>query len=104
MPVINQFARYWIDHAEAVGAFVSGRAIFIEARCHSRGTAQRNKNPLAVGRRVNPTRPFAYRKGGHNLIVVAVNDGDITGAFVANKYEIARQVSARPGGEKGAND
>ena len=91
MPVIDQFACCWIDHTEAVGAFVSGRAIFIHARRHSRRTAQRNKDPFAVGRRVNPTRPFAHHKVGHNLIVVAVNHGDIPGAFVAHEYDVGRR-------------
>jgi hypothetical protein len=95
MPAIDQFARCWIDHTEAVGPFISGRAIFIKAGGHSRGTAQGNKEPPTVRRRVNPSRPFAYWKRGYNLVSVAVDHGDITGAFVANEHEVGWRFGAK---------
>ena len=90
MPPIYQFARCWIDHAETIGAFVRGRAIFIHAGRHSRRAAQSNKHSPAVGRRMNAARPFAHRKSSNDAICGSINDRDIARAFVADEYKIAR--------------
>jgi hypothetical protein len=77
MPSIYQLARRWIDDSESVGVFVCGRAIFIQAGRHARRAAQRDKDPPAIGRRVNAARPFPHWKGSNHVIRGSINHRDV---------------------------
>ena len=95
MPSIYQFVRYWIDHAETLGAFVRCRAIFIQPGCHSRRAAQRNEDSPPVRSGVNSAWPFAHWKGPDDAVCGSINHRDIAGAFVAYKHEIVWRLTAR---------
>ena len=73
-PVRHMVSRGWIDDCKTIGAFVRGRAIFIEPRRHTRRAAQRDKDPPAIGRCVNTARPFAHWKSFADAICSSIND------------------------------
>ena len=89
VPAIDQLLRRRIDYTKAISGLVRGRAIFIHTGGHSRRTAQCHKEPLTAGRRVNATRPFAYRQSRNDRICSPVNYRYVAGALVADEHEVA---------------
>lgn len=95
----DNFSLRDIEDADSVGAFVGrGKRALVDVRSSNGSSAESDVNRLLIGAGMDSARTFAERNRSEDVVVSAVDDGEVAGDFVGDVDLWSSRLCWRRGG------